>query len=179
MMAPDARSSVLTSLDTFAGRFSEWWKSSTGVPAVMGMSRSKRMICAEKVVTCGTSEDCGQSTEPILQDKSQMKSAGLVVVSESNVYAREVYRVDGSEVEGYVRASDRPGDRLVVDLDACSRKKEDSISHLKLTDQREKPCTHFARARSRPLAGSAAAHQPARLHCTHARRFPLPTTSAP
>lgn len=51
MIAPVARSSVLTSFETFAGKFSEWWKSSTGVPAVMGMSRSKRMIWAEKVVT--------------------------------------------------------------------------------------------------------------------------------
>jgi hypothetical protein len=31
---------------------------------------------------------------------------------------REMYRVDSSEVERHVRASDGPWDRLIIDLDA-------------------------------------------------------------
>jgi hypothetical protein len=84
------------------------------------MSMSKRMTWAVNDVTCGTSADCGQRIEPMLGKPHIESSVSRRVAHAHDVEepAREVNRVDRREVDGDVAAGDRPGDALLVDLDA-------------------------------------------------------------
>ena len=145
------------SFEKTAGRLDEWWKSSKRLPEVMGMSMSKRMTWAVKVVTCGTSADCGQRIEPMLKRSPASVSLSVAPAGQQRDRernAREVDRVNRREVDGDVAAGDRPGNVLFVDLDACKKDRADGQRHSTRTQRRDnalrtKPLSSPGRTRRR------------------------------